>query len=65
MKNSIANAALGLSLLMLTAGSAFAFELPGCVDSPENPTLMLALLGALAAGLPKLKARLRRRRLVP
>lgn len=42
------------------AGTAFAFG--GCVDSPENPTWILAGIGGAAAGVPWLRARLKRRR---
>jgi XrtJ-associated TM-motif-TM protein len=34
----------------------------GCVDSPENPTAILALVGVAAAGLNQLRIRLRRRK---
>jgi XrtJ-associated TM-motif-TM protein len=44
----------GISLM--AAGIAWAQD--GCVDSPENPTVVLGLLGAAAAGLPWLKARI-------
>lgn len=52
-------AAVG-ALLMASAGMAWAQG--GCVDSPENPTLVLGLLGAGAAGLPWLKAQVAARR---
>ncbi|MDE2235663.1 MAG: PExPT-CTERM protein, partial [Gammaproteobacteria bacterium] len=32
------------------AGAPAAWAFGGCVDSPENPTLLLALLGGAAAG---------------
>jgi len=50
--------AFGLSLA--AAGTAFAFG--GCVDSPENPTWILAGIGGVAAGVPWLRAELKRRR---
>ncbi|MDB5974945.1 MAG: hypothetical protein JWR07_1705 [Nevskia sp.] len=46
--------------LLLTAAPAFA-DLGGCVDSPENPSWILGLLGGAAAGLLWLRARLSRR----
>jgi len=33
----------------------------GCVNSPENPTIILGLLGAVAAGAPWLRARVKAR----
>ena len=45
---------------VLTQAATF----PGCVDSPENPTLILGLIGAGVAGVPwgiaKLRARFNR-----
>jgi XrtJ-associated TM-motif-TM protein len=35
---------------LVYASAAYA-QLNGCVDSPENPTVILALIGAAAAGL--------------
>ncbi len=34
----------------------------GCVDSPENPTALLALVGVAGATIPMLRSRLRSRR---
>jgi XrtJ-associated TM-motif-TM protein len=34
----------------------------GCEDSPENPTAILALVGAAGAGLPYLRARFKARK---
>jgi XrtJ-associated TM-motif-TM protein len=34
----------------------------GCVDSPENPTAILALLGMAAAGFNQLRMRFGRRK---
>ncbi len=42
------------------AGTAFAFG--GCADSPENPTWLLAGIGGVAAGVPWLRAKLKRRK---
>lgn len=50
-----------LSLMLLTT-TAFAGSLGGCVDSPENPTLLLGLLGGGAASVPWLRARFKQRR---
>ena len=44
----------GLSGLAFFSAPAMAFG--GCVDSPENPTLILGLLGAAAACLPWIRA---------
>ncbi len=50
-------AVVGLSCL---ASTAFAFG--GCVNSPENPTWILAGIGAVAAGVPWVRSVVRRRR---
>jgi XrtJ-associated TM-motif-TM protein len=34
----------------------------GCVDSPENPTAILALVGMAAAGINQLRNRFRNRK---
>jgi XrtJ-associated TM-motif-TM protein len=34
----------------------------GCIDSPENPTALLALVGVAGAAVPLLRSRLRSRR---
>jgi XrtJ-associated TM-motif-TM protein len=34
----------------------------GCVDSPENPTAILALVGMAAVGISQLRARFGRRK---
>ncbi|MGH8272740.1 MAG: PExPT-CTERM protein [Gammaproteobacteria bacterium] len=47
-------------LVLAFGGTAFAFG--GCVNSPENPTWLLAGIGAVAAGVPWLRAKLKRRR---
>lgn len=51
--------AIGLSLFFLSA-PVFAFG--GCVDSPENPTWILGLVGGVAAGAPWLRARMAARK---
>ena len=45
--------------LLCVAGDVLAFG--GCVDSPENPSVVLGLLGGGAACLPWLRTRLRTR----
>ena len=37
------------------AGMSSAWALGGCVDSPENPTIVLGLLGGAVAAYPWLK----------
>ena len=49
------------ALSQLCVGAAWA-NLGGCVDSPENPTVLLGLLAAAAAGMPWLKAQIASRR---
>ena len=50
-----------LALITLLAASSLTHAFGGCVDSPENPTLILGLIGGAAAAAPwclkKLKAR--------
>jgi hypothetical protein len=41
-----------ISLLTAIFWSAPSFALDGCVDSPENPTLVLGLIGLAAAITP-------------
>jgi len=45
--------------LGLASLAADAFALGGCVNSPENPSVVLGLLGGGAASLPWLRARIR------
>jgi len=40
---------------------SFAVHLGGCVNSPENPTLILGLLGGAAAAIPLIRARFLKR----
>jgi XrtJ-associated TM-motif-TM protein len=47
--------------LALLAGNVLAQE-SGCVDSPENPTVVLGLLGGAAASVSWLRAKLGARR---
>lgn len=41
---------------------ALAHAQSGCVNSPENPTALLALVGVAGGSLPWLRAKLRHRR---
>ncbi len=50
----------GVCGLLALGGTALAFG--GCVNSPENPTWILAGIGVVAAGVPWLRATIRRRR---
>ncbi len=54
-----------LTLCALLATSSLANAFGGCVDSPENPTLILGLIGGAAAAAPwclkKLQARRKKR----
>lgn len=59
INGSILGVAAAVAALTFSA-SAFAFG--GCVDSPENPTWILAGIGAAAAGTPWLRARIKARR---
>lgn len=52
---------MGALVLSLNLVSTAAFALGGCVDSPENPTLLLALVGGVAAGVPWLRRQLKKR----
>jgi XrtJ-associated TM-motif-TM protein len=47
-------------LLLVVAGSAHGAE--GCVDSPESPTAILALVGAAGAFVVSARARWGRRK---
>jgi hypothetical protein len=57
MVKKIAEIALGVLALSI-AGTGAAWATGGCVNSPENPTLVLAMLGSAATGLPWARARL-------
>ena len=59
-KSVVAASAAILCISAAAAPAAWAFG--GCVDSPENPTLLLALLGGAAAGVPWLRRQLKKRR---
>jgi XrtJ-associated TM-motif-TM protein len=36
-------------------------QLSGCVDSPENPTVVLAFIGLVASGVPRMRKHLKER----
>ena len=48
-----------LSTLSLLLISAAAHAQGGCIDSPENPTVVLVLIGSAAAAASAVKTRLR------
>lgn len=53
------------SLLLLAVAAVFTVALPlhaqgGCVNSPENPTLVLGLVGTAGAFFASARARMRR-----
>jgi XrtJ-associated TM-motif-TM protein len=58
MKKAILSAALAVSLMAALPARAQG----GCVDSPENPTLVLAGLAGGVFALSSLRTRLRARR---
>ena len=51
---------IAASFFAITAKSAFAQS--GCVDSPEDPTVVMALLGGAAALTPLVWSKVRARR---
>jgi XrtJ-associated TM-motif-TM protein len=51
---------LGGGVLMAGIACAHADTTGGCADSPENPTVVLTLLGLAAAAVPKVRARIRK-----
>ena len=52
---------LALAAMLLVAAPVHAVQ-TGCTDSPENPTVILALVGGAGALLSSLRARLRSHR---
>ena len=50
----------GLVVVVLSTSTASAFG--GCVDSPENPSIILAALGGAGAALPFVYIRRRKRK---
>ena len=53
--------AVAVVLAALTTTSAFGF-IGGCVDSPEDPTVVMAALGITAAAVPFVWSRIRNHR---
>jgi XrtJ-associated TM-motif-TM protein len=51
-----------LTALVIALAPALASAQNGCTDSPENPTAILALVGAAGAVVPRLRSYLRARR---
>jgi XrtJ-associated TM-motif-TM protein len=51
----------GLLMVSLTVPPGAYAQLNGCVDSPENPTVVLALIGAAAAAFPLARSYLKSR----
>ena len=49
-------------LALLTTASAFAQDPGGCVNSPENPTAILAVVGSAGAFFVSVRARIKSRR---
>jgi XrtJ-associated TM-motif-TM protein len=53
---------LPVALLILSATTPVFAQDGGCVDSPENPTAILALVGMAAAGINQLRLHFGRRK---
>lgn len=51
---------LPVALVMMAAAAPVLAQDGGCVDSPENPTAILALIGAAAVGVDYLRNRFRK-----
>lgn len=49
-------------LALLTTASVFAQDAGGCVNSPENPTAILAVVGSAGAFFVSVRARIKSRR---
>lgn len=61
MRKSLLSIVVAASAIIALSNSpALAFH--GCVQSPENPSVILGLLGGAAAMLPLLRGRLKSRR---
>ena len=48
-------------VVSLVVSNAHAQGLSGCVDSPENPAVVLVLLGLVASGVPRIQKHFKRR----
>lgn len=59
----VKDSVVGAALFFAGATAAWADDTGGCVDSPENPTVVLVLLGLFVASLPWLRQRFGARRL--
>ncbi len=55
---------LGIALLFAVALPAFG-QNGGCIDSPENPTALLAAVGSAGALFMSVRARIKARRISP
>ncbi len=55
---------VAMVMIWSICGPAWA-DLIGCVNSPENPTVVLGALGLAAAGMPWLRTKLRQWRQKP
>ena len=59
MRRLVLVSVFGVTILHCAAGAAFAFS--GCVDSPENPSLVLGLIAAGVGLIPLIRSRRRSR----
>lgn len=60
-KRSFSRFAVLLCLIGLTAKAASG-QISGCVDSPEDPTIVMAVLGIAAACIPRAWSNIRNHR---
>lgn len=63
MSSFVRNSVVGAVLFFVGATAAWADDTGGCVDSPENPTVVLVLLGLFVASLPWVRQRIGAKRL--
>ena len=59
MRRWILVSVLGVTILQCAAGAALAFN--GCVDSPENPSVILGLIAAGVGLIPLIRSHRRSR----
>jgi XrtJ-associated TM-motif-TM protein len=52
---------IAVTVFVLSSKAAFGL-IGGCVDSPEDPTAILAVLGCGAAAIPIVRSRMRARK---
>lgn len=58
--NRIVKFSLMIFLISVACHARVLFaQISGCVDSPEDPTIFMALIGVCAAAAPKLGSRIR------